>query len=176
MTYAEEDELLLDILDEIYETFIISAVLSGALTIPDFWERKEDYFNHCFDKPPKPWIDPSKEATATQIALRNGQKTFKQIAAENGSDWQKQVDDICEVLKYAKDKHGVDLGGVILGQKKADGLYEMEGEPPPPGGDAAGGAGNPAQDGADAGENGGPSADAGGGTTPAAGGTGGGDG
>ena len=138
MTYAEEDELLLDILDEIYETFIISAVLSGALTIPDFWERKEDYFNHCFDKPPKPWIDPSKEATATQIALRNGQKTFKQIAAENGSDWQKQVDDICEVLKYAKDKHGVDLGGVILGQKKADGLYEGE-DDPPPGGDAVGG-------------------------------------
>ena len=174
MTYAEEDELLLDILDEIYETFIISAVLSGALTIPDFWERKEDYFNHCFDKPPKPWIDPSKEAAATQIALRNGQKTFKQIAAENGSDWQKQVDDICEVLKYAKDKHGVDLGGVILGQKKADGLYEME-DAPPPGGDAAGGAGSPAQDGADAGKGGEPNADAGGGAAPAEGGGSGGE-
>lgn len=127
MTYAEEDELLLDILDEIYETFLISAVLSGALTIPDFWSRKEDYFSHRFDKPPKPWIDPSKEAAATQIALRTGQKTFMQIAAENGSDWQKQIDDICEVLKYAREKHGIDLGGVILGQKKADGLYDGEG-------------------------------------------------
>lgn len=127
MTYAEEDELLLDILDEIYETFLISAVLSDALTIPDFWERKDDYFAHRFDKPPKPWIDPSKEATATQTALRTGQKTFKQIAAENGSDWQKQVDDICDVLKYAREEHGIDLGGVILGQKKADGLYEDEG-------------------------------------------------
>lgn len=156
MTYAEEDELLLDILDEIYETFLISAVLSGAVTIPDFWERKDDYFNHSFDKPPKPWIDPSKEATATQIALRNGQKTFKQIAAENGSDWQKQVDDICEVLKYARDSHGIDLGGVILGQKKTDGLYEREGDPPPGGGDESGTPGRPPDDPADdSGEGGG---------------------
>ena len=65
------------------------------------------------------------------MALRTGQKTFKQIAAENGSDWQKQVDDICEVLEYAREKHGVDLGGVILGQKKADGLYEGEDEAAP---------------------------------------------
>lgn len=127
ITYAEEDELLADVLDEIYETFIISAVLSGALVIPDFWEKKDDYFTHSFDKPPKPWIDPSKETTATKTALQTGQKTFKQIAAENGADWRKQIDDICEVLIYAKEKHGVDLGGVILGQK--DNLYEGENEP-----------------------------------------------
>lgn len=126
MTYAEEDELLADVLDEIYETFIISAVLAGALNIPNFWDRKEDYFAHSFDRPPKPWIDPSKEATATKIAMQTGQKTFKQIAAENGSDWRKQIDDICEVLEYAKEKYGVDLGGVILGQKKSDGLCEGE--------------------------------------------------
>jgi len=149
MTYAEEDELLADILDEIYETFIISAVLAGALTIPDFWEKKDEYFLHTFEKPPKDWIDPSKEATATKTALQTGAKTFKQISAENGMDWRKQVDDICEVLKYAKEKHGVDLGGVILGQKKSDGLYEMEDEPaapapgqPAPGADGSGEEGN----------------------------------
>jgi len=146
MTYAEEDELLADILDEIYETFIISAVLSGALTIPDFWNRKEEYFSHRFDKPPKPWIDPSKEAAAAQIALRTGQKTFKQIAAENGSDWQKQVDDICEVLEYAREKHSVDLGGVILGQKKADGLYLGEDEAAPVDGQNMPGTDDPAQE------------------------------
>ena len=133
MTYAEEDELLADVVDEIYETFIISAVLAGAISIPDFWNKKDDYFAHTFNKPPKDWIDPAKEATATKTALQTGQKTFKQIAAENGSDWRKQVDDICEVLLYAKKEHGVDLGGVILGQKKSDGLYEGEDDPPPPG-------------------------------------------
>ena len=147
MTYAEEDELLADVLDEIYETFIISAVLAGELKIPDFWNKKDKYFEHSFTKPPKDWIDPSKETTATKTALQTGQKTFKQVAAENGSDWRKQVDDICEVLKYAKDKYGVDLGGVILGQKKSDGLYEGEEAPPdpdpapgtPPPGDGGGG-------------------------------------
>ena len=32
------------------------------------------------------------------------------------SDWKTQVDDIAEVLQYAKEEHGIDLGGVILGQ------------------------------------------------------------
>lgn len=126
VTYSEEEELLAEVMDEIYETFLISAVLAGALNIPSFWSDKEKYFAHSFVKPPKDWIDPTKETTATKIALQTGQKTFKQVAAENGSDWRKQVDDICEVLQYAKDKHSVDLGGVILGQKKADGLYEGE--------------------------------------------------
>ena len=158
MTYAEEDELLADVLDEIYETFIISAVLAGALVIPDFWTRKDEYFRHSFEKPPKPWIDPSKEATATKIALQTGQKTFKQIAAENGSDWRRQVDDICEVLKYAREEHGVDLGGVILGQTKANGLYEGEN-------DADAGNGAPVPGGAGSGNS------QGGGNAPAAGGS-----
>lgn len=132
MTYAEEDELLADVMDEIYETFIISAVLAGAISAPGFWEgRKDEYFLHSFVKQPKPWIEPSKETQATKTALQSGQKTFKQIAAENGTDWRKQIDDICEVLNYARETHGVDLGGVILGQKKTDGLYDDEDETAP---------------------------------------------
>ena len=154
MTYAEEDELLADVMDEIYETFLISAVLAGAISIPNFWSRKDEYFLHSFVKPPKPWIEPSKETVATKTALQSGQKTFKQIAAENGSDWRKQIDDICEVLEYAREKHGVDLGGVILGQKKSDGLYDEADEPEtvPAGTDPSGAdasetapAGNPAE-------------------------------
>lgn len=116
MTYAEEEEQVGELLDEIYETFLISAVLAGKVDIPDFWEQKAVYFRHTFEKPPKDWIDPVKEANAAKIAVQTGQKTFKQIAAQNGSDWRKQVDDICDVLDYAMEQHGIDLGGVILGQ------------------------------------------------------------
>ncbi len=116
MTYAEETELLQDVLDEIYETFIISAVLAGKIAAADFWENKRKYFAHHWVKPPKPWIDPLKESSAVKVALQTGQKTWKQIAAENGSDWQTQIDDIADVLKYARDRHGIDLGGVIFGQ------------------------------------------------------------
>jgi capsid protein len=100
-------------MDEIYETFIISCVLSGLLKLKDFWiaDNKQKYFEHTWIKAPKPWIDPVKEATATKIAIETGQKTLKDIAAENGKDWRQTIDDMAEVSKYAKEK-GVALGGV----------------------------------------------------------------
>ena len=69
MTYADEVELLTEVIDEIYESFLISAVLADKLHIPDFWAKKDIYFAHEWVKPPKPWIDPAKEATATQTAI-----------------------------------------------------------------------------------------------------------
>nr|WP_322202884.1 phage portal protein [Acutalibacter sp. M00204] len=102
MTYADEVELLVEVIDEIYETFVISAMLAGKISAPDFWDQKEMYFAHKWVKPPKPWIDPAKEAAATKTAMQSGAKTFKQVAAENGADWRDQIDDIAEVLKYAQ--------------------------------------------------------------------------
>ena len=40
MTYAEEEEAIMNILDEIYETFVISCILSGKIEINDFWNKK----------------------------------------------------------------------------------------------------------------------------------------
>lgn len=117
LTYKEDKELLIEILDEIYETFIISAVLSGALDIPKFWNEKERFLAHEWVQEPKPWIDPYKESNANMIALKTGQKTFKEIAAENGRDWRDQLDDMAEVLEYGKEK-GIDMGGVLFGIKE----------------------------------------------------------
>lgn len=117
LTYAEDKELLVEVLDEIYETFVISAVLSGKVSIPKFWENKEQYLDHEWIQEPKPWIDPYKESNANKIALQTGQKTFKKIAAENGNDWKTQIDDMAEVLEYGKQK-GVDMGGVLFGIKE----------------------------------------------------------
>ncbi len=119
LTYKEDKELLIEVLDEIYETFIISAVLCGALSIPRFWEEKERYLVHEWVQEPKPWIDPYKESNANMIAMKTGQKTFKQIAAETGRDWRDQVDDMAEVLEYGKEK-GVDMGGVVFGIVKKE--------------------------------------------------------
>ena len=116
MTYTEEWELLMELLDEIYETFVISIVLAGLINAPGFWENKTEYFAHQWVRAPKKWIDPSKEATANKIAIETAQKTFKQIAAENGNDWRDMVDDMAEVAKYAKSK-GINLGGVYSGSE-----------------------------------------------------------
>ena len=116
LTFMEEEEQILSILDEIYETFVISCVLAGLVSIPNFWENKEDYLSHEWIKMPKKWIDPLKEANATKTALNFGIKTYKQIAAENGTDWRTQIDDMAEVLEYASEK-GMDLGGVLFDGK-----------------------------------------------------------
>ncbi len=116
LTYKEDKEQLVEILDEIYETFVISAVLCGAITIPRFWEEKDRYLEHEWIQEPKPWIDPKKESEANMTAVKTGQKTYKQIAAENGRDWRSQIDDIAEVIAYGAAK-GVDMGGVLFGSK-----------------------------------------------------------
>lgn len=114
LTYADEKELLMEVMDEIYETFVISCVLAGVIEAPDFWEDKEKYLEHRWTEAPKKWIDPAKEATANRIALSTGQKTFKEISAENGKDWQEQMDEILDVLEYAEAR-GLNLGGVLFG-------------------------------------------------------------
>lgn len=115
LTYRKDKELLVEILDEIYETFVISAVLCGVLNIKDFWANKDQYLGHEWIQEPKSWIDPQKESNANKLALQTGQKTYKQIAAENGRDWRSQIDDMAEVLEYGKEK-GIDMGGVLFGQ------------------------------------------------------------
>lgn len=123
MTFQEEKEMILSILDEIYETFVISCFLSGAVTVSgDFWAQKDDFLMHEWIQPPKKWIDPQKESGAMKTAMNIGVKTYKQIAAENGTDWRTQIDDMAEVLEYAAEK-GIDLGGVIF-----DGKLQQEGE------------------------------------------------
>lgn len=124
LTYKEDKEQLVEILDEIYETFVISAVLCGAIAIPKFWSEKDRYLAHEWIQEPKPWIDPYKESNANMIALKSGQKTFKQIAAESGKDWRDQVDDMAEVIDYGREK-GIDLGGVIFGINETE---EKDGE------------------------------------------------
>lgn len=125
-TYNEEKELLIEVLDEIYETFVISAVLCGAIKITGFWEDKERYLAHDWTQEPRPWIDPQKESTANKTALQTGQKTFKQISAENGRDWRDQVDDIAEVLEYGRSR-GVDMEKILF-ELKDSGNEEAQDE------------------------------------------------
>lgn len=139
LTFAEDEEWIIEALDEIYETFVISCVLSGKVSIPGFWDDKEEYFEHEWIKKPKPWIDPLKEASATKTALNSGVKTYKQVAAENGMDWRTQIDDMAEVLEYAT-KKGIDLRGVLY-----DGKLQEEKEDKRETPDAGGGDGNAGQ-------------------------------
>ena len=128
LTYDGEKELLQEMMDEIYETFVISIVLAGKVVIKDFWEKKDNYLAHDWIQAPKKWIDPIKESNANKIALQTGQKTFQQIAAENGRDWKDQIDDMYRTLEYGREK-GIELGGIIYGQRKEE-LNTKQGDNP----------------------------------------------
>lgn len=136
LTYQEEIEQITAILDEIYETFVISCYLAGLISLPNFWDKKDEYFKHEWIRSPKRWIDPQKESNANKVALNTGQKTYKEIAAESGRDWRQQIDDDIEVLEYAA-KKGYDLSGVLF-----DGKLSKKGDSS---GDEAQAQTNPAQ-------------------------------
>ena len=110
-TFAEDIELLMDAMSEIYESFIISGYLSGLFQMPGFWDKKADYMTHYWVKSPKKWIDPAKESTANKTALQSGEKTFADVCAERGKDWKETIDELAEIQEYARQK-GVQIGGV----------------------------------------------------------------
>lgn len=119
LTFTEETEQLVAVMDNIYQAFLEACILAGLLQIARFWQDEEKYLSHEWIKQPKAWIDPLKEANATKTALMYGIKTFKQVAAENGRDWKAQIDDMIEVNEYALNK-GLDLGGVLFNAKKGN--------------------------------------------------------
>lgn len=119
LTYDDEKEWVRQFLSEVFETFLISAVLAKAIDIPDFWINKKKYMKHIWVESPRRWIDPNKEATANRTAIETGQKTFKQVAAENGQDWKQMIDDMAEVVEYCENKK-INIGGGIYGQLKSN--------------------------------------------------------
>lgn len=112
ITYSEEIDILQEmVMNEIYESFVISAVLAGEVDIPDFWQDKQKYFGHNWISPPHKWIDPQKEADAIVTALKTGQKTFQEVCTEQGRDWKETIKDMAEVVRYAKEQ-GLDVGAI----------------------------------------------------------------
>lgn len=55
-----------------------------------------------------------------KTALNIGVKTYKQIAAEQGTDWRTQIDDIAEVNEYAKSKGLEDFSSILFDGKMSD--------------------------------------------------------
>lgn len=116
-TYGiEQDNLIEHVLSEVYETFVISAILAGQLDIPGFWSNPQLHLAHVWVPQGRKWIDPQKEAGANQTALKTGQRTYQQICMEQGRDWKEVIDEISQAQSYALGK-GVDLYGWIIGAK-----------------------------------------------------------
>lgn len=95
---------------EVYTEFIISAVLSGKLTLPGFWKEKRRYLKHVWIPPGWSWIDPQKEVNANAKALGTGQDTLSRICAERGEDWRDVLEQRAREIKLIQEL-GLSISG-----------------------------------------------------------------
>lgn len=67
------------------EALLIPGLIPAGLGDPETWSW--DWFYDAF-----PSVDPAKDATLNDLCVRNGTKTYAQIYAEAGLDWEEQFE------------------------------------------------------------------------------------
>ncbi len=83
----------------ILQEWLISAVLSEAIQIDDFFQDPYKYFNVLWQAEAWSWIDPENEQKAEKEALRNGTTSLSRLAAEKGDDIELLLNERAEINK-----------------------------------------------------------------------------
>ncbi len=99
------------VLRPIYELFIRLEILNGDLEAPGFFDDPDiaaRYLEADWQGPPRPWVDPAKEAAAAKIAMDYRLDDRGSVCAQKGGDVLDKFDDIAEQREYASEK-GIDL-------------------------------------------------------------------
>ncbi len=108
-TYAMWQHFIIDhFCIEVYTEFFISAVLQGALNIPDFWQNKKRYLKHDWVTPGWSWIDPLKEVKANASAIESNIDTLQNICSSRGLDWKEVLEQRQKEMQMCKE---LGLGG-----------------------------------------------------------------
>jgi lambda family phage portal protein len=85
-----------------------TAVLCGALRIPDYFQKRRQYLRILWRPDGWAWVDPVKDQLAEQMAIRNGFKSRARVVAEKGDDVE-NVD-----IEIAEDNARADKAGLVL--------------------------------------------------------------
>jgi lambda family phage portal protein len=75
-------------LDPIYDLWLEEAINLGRIEAPDFYENRYAYRRCRWIFAGRGWIDPVKEAQASQIRISSGLSTMEAENAEQGMDWE----------------------------------------------------------------------------------------
>lgn len=131
-TYGRLQQFLIEHLcQEVFETWLISAVTAGEVSISptEFWKDKDSYLKHRWITPGWSWIDPLKEMKANESALANGLDTRTRIAASQGRDWEEDIQQLAEENKLMESlglPTAAPIGGNVNAQSQTDGTGQTD--------------------------------------------------
>lgn len=119
----------------IYEAWLDEAIGTGRIPLKGgyqaFAANREKVVDAEWRGPAKPSADPYKDAIARKVQLETGQTTLKQIASEEGRDWEEDLDQITREVERFREAgvtppHGRMSGGEGAGPLggAADGMRE----------------------------------------------------
>ncbi len=90
------------VMEPVWNSFVASCVLSGKVTIRDYFSQPEVY-NRCRWVPPgRQWVDPLKEVVATTKELSAGLTTLQDVCASKGRDWREVLEQRGREMEYWK--------------------------------------------------------------------------
>lgn len=95
----------------VYELVIEEAIRTGRLEAPTFEQQRSAWLRHAWIPPGWTWVDPVKEAQASQMAISAGLSTLAEECAGQGRDWQETAEQRAREIAYYR-RLGLPLGSV----------------------------------------------------------------
>jgi len=86
------------------EEAIYKGIVKLPATAPSFQTAKAAYMRCRLIGPPRGWVDPVKEAQASQLRMEIGISSLEQECAEQGLDYEEVLDQRARELKMLKEK------------------------------------------------------------------------
>lgn len=84
--------------------FLDVAVVSRAISLPEYWARRDEYLAIGWIAPKWSWVDPLKEVTADLLETRSGFAPRSEKAAERGYGLEELDDAIAEARDSAAER------------------------------------------------------------------------
>lgn len=103
----DDEQMLLveDALNPMFEMFMDSVVLSGALKLPnDYWTNKHKYIKHVWIMPTREWVDPLKDIKAIEYEIKLGLNSRTRAAAGKGRNYEDILDEQIQEEKMIAEK------------------------------------------------------------------------
>lgn len=76
----------------VYELWLEEAINTGRIEAPDFYDNRAAWSRCKWIGPGRGWIDPVKEAQASQIRMEAGLSTLEDECAMQGLDWEEVLE------------------------------------------------------------------------------------